>query len=555
VRRSALGPSLALALAAAVGSPGSAPAQSLTADQWREDLHTLATELPERHRDAFHAVSRAAFDSAVGELDRAIPTLSDAGVIVGMARIVAMLGDGHTRLTLPLDSTVAFEMGESPTPLPGDSSLVFHHLPVRFYRFEDGLAVREATAGHRDLLGARVLQIGRLSADSAWALAAPTVSADNDSQRRLLVPTRLGVAEVLRALGATGDTGAVRLTVRTPDGRTLTRELEPLPRHPQVRWLDARRAAEAALPSPREDRALAYLPSARTAYVRLDRIREEEGRTMAAFSRRLADILAARRPDRLVLDLRHCRGGDNSQARPVVLALFRHPEIDRFGRLYVLVGRETFSACVGLAGQLEQWTQALFVGEPTGGSPNSYGDARRFRLPHSGLTVRAATVYWRGWTSDESRNSIAPDLPAAPTVNDYVGGRDVVLRAALAFPLRSSLRDVVLRIDEAGGLQRAVLAWYRAAADPSPDTAGEVPAALDTLGAHLMAGEQYGAAEAVYGVAARRRPDDAGTWLRLGRAALRAGDDNRARSALRRTLELDPSSEEARRLLGEAGGE
>ena len=36
-------------------------------------------------------------------------------------------------------------------------------------------------------------------------------------------------------------------------------------------------------------------------------------------------------------------------------------------------------------------TEAVFVGEPTAGKPNSYGDSRRITLPNSGVTVRAST--------------------------------------------------------------------------------------------------------------------------------------------------------------------
>ena len=73
----------------------------LTSEQWREDLHLLARQIPDAHRDMFHAVSRADFDSAVAEIDRRIPTLSDYEIVVELARLVAMLGEGHTRISLP----------------------------------------------------------------------------------------------------------------------------------------------------------------------------------------------------------------------------------------------------------------------------------------------------------------------------------------------------------------------------------------------------------------------------------------------------------------------
>ena len=64
--------------------------QPLTSDQWRQDLHYLAKELPSRHKNAFHTTTREKFEKAVAELDAAIPTLQPHEVIVGMMRIVAI---------------------------------------------------------------------------------------------------------------------------------------------------------------------------------------------------------------------------------------------------------------------------------------------------------------------------------------------------------------------------------------------------------------------------------------------------------------------------------
>src|SRR4029453_12489274 len=75
-------------------------AQKLTTNQWRQDMSYLAKELPQRHKNAFHTASKEKFDAAVRELDAAIPKLQSHEVIVGMMRIVAMVGDAHTELSV-----------------------------------------------------------------------------------------------------------------------------------------------------------------------------------------------------------------------------------------------------------------------------------------------------------------------------------------------------------------------------------------------------------------------------------------------------------------------
>ena len=71
---------------------------NLTAEQWREDLRYFADELPKRHRNAFHSVSRAQFETAVKTLDANIPKLNNEEIFVGFIRIMAMLGDGHSSI-------------------------------------------------------------------------------------------------------------------------------------------------------------------------------------------------------------------------------------------------------------------------------------------------------------------------------------------------------------------------------------------------------------------------------------------------------------------------
>ena len=47
-------------------------------------------------------------------------------------------------------------------------------------------------------------------------------------------------------------------------------------------------------------------------------------------------------------------------------------------------------------------TEAIFIGEPTGGRPNHFGEVKSFNLPNSGLSVRYSTKYFRFWMTTQS---------------------------------------------------------------------------------------------------------------------------------------------------------
>lgn len=107
---------------------------ALSKAQWREDLQYLARELPKRHKNAFHNISREQFEEMVAELDQVIPTLEDYQIVVRMLEIIAKVGDGHTYVHPPE---------------------WFNALPVRFYWFGDELRVTYAAESYKEALGAR----------------------------------------------------------------------------------------------------------------------------------------------------------------------------------------------------------------------------------------------------------------------------------------------------------------------------------------------------------------------------------------------------------------
>ena len=54
------------------------------------------------HPEPFRKTSKAALNQAADALAAELPTLKDYQVVARMAALVAMLGDGHSRLRLPM---------------------------------------------------------------------------------------------------------------------------------------------------------------------------------------------------------------------------------------------------------------------------------------------------------------------------------------------------------------------------------------------------------------------------------------------------------------------
>src|SRR5262249_23254419 len=142
-------------------------------------------------------------------------------------------------------------------------------------------------------------------------------------------------------------------------------------------------------------------------YNRADSVTEEP---MPAFGRRLRAEIAAKAPQRVVLDLRHNAGGEGFWNKTIFLALIKSNDIDQKGRLFVLIGRQTFSAGSLLAIELEKYSNAVFIGEPTGGGIQNFGNHEFVQLPNSRFGVMVATRFYQNTPFDQGRPWLAPQI-------------------------------------------------------------------------------------------------------------------------------------------------
>jgi hypothetical protein len=86
------------------GNPLAAEGPNLSHEQWHQDLAFLARELPKRHANAFHFISRERFEAEVDQLNGKLDRLNSDEIYVGMNRIVNLIGDGHTYIRVPTDN-------------------------------------------------------------------------------------------------------------------------------------------------------------------------------------------------------------------------------------------------------------------------------------------------------------------------------------------------------------------------------------------------------------------------------------------------------------------
>ena len=198
---------VSLAMVATVCTAQARPSASSTA---AEDVSELGASL-ELHPEPFRSVSRRRFRAEVDALADRASSISRNELLVGMLRIIALLGprNGHTGL------------------FPGDSHLRPLNLyPIRLYQFADGVFVVDAR--DRSLVRNRLVAVEGTPVERVLELVGPLTPADNPSNTRGMAPHYLLTAEVLDGLGVTDGAGPATFTFVRPGGQRADVDLTPI---------------------------------------------------------------------------------------------------------------------------------------------------------------------------------------------------------------------------------------------------------------------------------------------------------------------------------------
>lgn len=403
----------------------------MTRDEgWRTDLQFLVREIKRRGWNLFPRIgAEADFDAQARKLHEAIPKLTDAQVAVEMMRLMRKVGDGHSGLLGP--TTARKEWLET--------------IPVLFYMFEEGLFITAADPKHKDLLGSQVIRFGGRTADEIVGTIHAMSSEDNNIWIKQIAPYRMRHLPLLHAAGAIPDPDKVELVLRGMDGRERTVVLTSDTTQPNIwnvkpnppEWVNLPQSLGTPVPLYLKNAAapywFEYLRERRAVYFQFNSVRNDEKEPLAAFSERLFKFVGDNEVDKLVVDMRWNNGGNTGLLRPLLQGLIKNEKINQRGKLFVIVGRRTFSAAQNAATYFERDTNAIFVGEPTGSSPNFVGEEDPFVLPYSKILANVSHLYWQSSYPQDQRTWVAPQIYVPPTFSAYRANGDPALEAILSY--------------------------------------------------------------------------------------------------------------------------
>lgn len=379
-------------------------------DRWRADLTFLANELPKRHVNLFFKLGEEEWRDGIAKIDGELSELPDYDVVIAMTKLVASVGDGHTSV----------QIGTMRRPLP-----------IEVAWFADGIHVIAAPKQHEAALGGRVVKVGDVAIDEAYRRLCELVSHENDAWPRVIVPQYFAYGTLLHAQALSDDPEHARFTVQIADGKQLELALAVAPANPAALARLEPDAKPLWLARRSEPYWFTWIEASRTLFFQYNECADDAKHPMKQFAQELFAEFDARKPERLLIDLRHNSGGNSRVLDPVLNEISARGAALAHGHLFAAIGASTFSSGLLNAFQLCSNFGAILLGEPTGGKPNCYGEIKYLELPNSKIQISYSTKHFHIMENDPP--SLMPDVEAPLKFADFKIGRDPVIEAMLAW--------------------------------------------------------------------------------------------------------------------------
>ncbi len=369
--------------------------------RWVNDIAYLEKTLPRVHKNLYFHLSEQEFTRLLEELKNKVPDYTDEQIEIALNVILADIGDTHT------GSNIGSEF----------------QYPLELYWFAEGIYITGTNKEYRELLNARIITLNGRKAEEAANTLKPLLAGANESWFKTQITYYLTIPGILKYFGLS-KSDEIELGVELKNGQVKQVKLKPVNYKEYVAIAQSDKVIPKYQSRPEENYWYEYLENGKIIYLNYGSCRQMRDKPFEVFKKEFWEFVKSHEADKLVLDIRKNRGGISTILDPFIKEL-KNSSFNQQGKLYVVIGKDTFSSAVLNAISLKKNTEASFVGEATGGEPNHYGEVKQFKLPNSGITIRYSTKYFH-WINEDI-NTLEPDKVIEETFAAYREGTDPVL--------------------------------------------------------------------------------------------------------------------------------
>lgn len=370
--------------------------------------------------EIYREETRLAFIHLVNDVIAQIPEYTDAQMVYEAQRIVRVLGDIHSSLTVGTQDDAVF--------------------PIRYEHIvEDGavsLYAVQVSPEYEDFYLGRLIAINNIPAEEIIEKLTPYIPAENEYYPiRAIASGSLSAKNALHAVGVMNlEDSQAEFTFETENG-IITRSVTTVSKN-EFQQLDMIRhpmITDAAIMRHQSGNYWYEILNGDTLYMRISSLSEEPNCSFFKYLTDAGNVLSESEiPMKLIIDFRSNHGGPEylDQWSRFVESV-QNCETDG---IYLLINENCVSSGVAAPYQLRKSLEnAQLVGTPTAQFPNSPAAQYEYTLPNNGNTFYISGDYFI-FAPGEQDTALRPDVLVCQTWEDYQNNIGTVLDYVLSLP-------------------------------------------------------------------------------------------------------------------------
>ncbi len=400
-------------------------AQQIASEDWKTDLNFLKTELTKKHKNLFFKISKQEFEKGIDNIINDLDKDNDITTTIKLTQLIAKIGDTHTNLKI------------------GHLLKKRKTLPLGLMSFKDGFYVSATSKSNYEILDKKLIAINNYKIETII-----------DSLKTLFVPENIGIINenspklipkhiLLNHFGfSTPEESTYTLKLADTNGNITSYNLNeiniPSGRNRDKIYMKVNTQRPFYMNGSRKIFKEKYFPKEKIYFVQYNKCVSKEtiekyGNKEFAYrypsfkefeTKVLKELKENPEIDKLIFDMRFNQGGSSYLAENLIKEIANNENINKKGKLFVVVGSKTFSSAIFNTVNFKKNTNATLIGEETGGKPNHYGNIKKFTLPYSRITVTYSSDYYQ--LNNRNESTVTPDVLLERTYKDYKNGIDPI---------------------------------------------------------------------------------------------------------------------------------
>lgn len=390
--------------------------QKINKSDWTTDIEFLKKELPAKHIDFFFEQDKLTFENGLDKILSQQKELSDFEIAIKLQELIAKFGDSHTKIKW--------------NKYIQKNKII----PIKALWFEDGIYIIKTTNKNRGILGKKIKGINGIDISVIVDKLSYLITIDNQAVIHKTIPELLSSIQLLEYFDIVKG-NKIEFELINEKGNTEKHivTIEPLTKENNVNV--QLKSLPYYLQNERKLFWSKYIKESGIYYIQYNKClskevelnygnpkRAEKLPSFVDFENEVFTTIKKNKINKLIFDMRFNSGGSSPQGTEFIKKLSDFKNVNQKGKLFVIIGRWTFSSAILNTLDFKKYTNATIVGESTSGKPNHYGEVRSFNLPKSKLEVYYSTKYFK--RVEDDLGTIKPDIEIKTSFDDFINGID-----------------------------------------------------------------------------------------------------------------------------------